>query len=281
MLFASRDRGAAQGFKRLLPSKACWLRVSPQSVRHHVPLASLQSTIDSSFNNGFRPMSIDGYTVGSSQFFNIVFTRSDGLGTYAWIAGKTLGQIQAETTARAAQGMRMIYLDAYAADGTIYHNAVYDNTVGPQWAPYYYQIEANHNAYITTLTSQGYRPVNVSVAVVDGTRYYAALWDKANVGMWSMDTNDTEAQYQTRATSEVAAGRWPATVNAWMDGSTPRIVSIFNQAQIGGFRALHMMTGAAFQTEHDWRLSESQQLRSIAGYQVSGAARFIANWSTH
>ena len=61
----------------------------------------------------------------------------------------------------------------------------------------------------------------------------------------------------------------------------PRIVSIFNQAQIGGFRSLHMMSGSAFQTEHDWRLSESQQLRSIAGYQVSGAARFIANWSTH
>ena len=112
-------------------------------------------------------------------------------------------------------------MDSYLAGGQIRYAAIWEKRADRCGPP----ISAPPGDDVTnfiTFKEQGYRPVNISAVNVNGRRFYAALYDKANVGTYHTLTGMTEAQYQTEFNNQVEAGRRVSYVNAFMEGPSRR-----------------------------------------------------------
>jgi hypothetical protein len=276
MLFALRQI-TTSGFQQWVPSVACWTRVEPQVVRHDILAANYQGVVDGLVAQGYRPVWVDGFEVSGGTRFNAIFTNTD----VAWAARHNMdfNGYQTEFNTFVGQGYRLAHVDSYLVGGQVRYAAIWDQRPTSAWTAYHGATEAQHQANHASLSAQGYRPVVISTIVFNGARQYTALWDKAAVGSWFWSAGMTEAQYQTEFNNQVTAGRRPAHVNAFMEGGVPKIVAIWNQAPAGAWVARHGQTNAGFQTEYDSQMSYGLQARGAAGYETSGASRFVSLWT--
>ncbi len=83
---------------------------------------------------------------------------------------------------------------------------------------------------------------------------------------------------QTQFDANAAAGRRLAYVNAFMEGSTPRISAIWNSVPAGGLVARHGLDSAQYQAGFDQWTGMGYRTRSVTGYDGGGSARSAALW---
>jgi hypothetical protein len=129
-------------------------------------------------------------------------------------------------------------------------------------------------------TAAGYLPAQVSVIAVDGALTYSGLFVKRSLGKsWLLKSALTPSAYQTLFTQQASAGLGLAYVNAYTgtDG-TPRLVALFAASATGKLVAKHGLTATALAKQVTTEEEAGYQTRAVAGYQQSGAARFIAYW---
>ena len=244
--------------------------------RHGIPAASYQTTFDDITAAGYRPVWVDGYEVSGSTYFNAVF----GPATVAWAArhGLTAAQYQAEFDLRTGQGYRLTQVDSYLDGGQIRYACIFDRSAGTAWVAYHGVSQAAHQSQFNTLTAQGYRPVNIAVVNAGGGRSFTALYDKAPVGAFSAESTLAISDYQGRFDANVAAGRRPAYLDAFLDGATRRISAIWDSTP-GAWVARHGLTAAQYQTEFDTWTGQGYRTRCVTGYDGGGSARFAAIWT--
>src|SRR5262249_28717444 len=140
--------------------------------------------------------------------------------------------------------------------------------------------DADHTSTVNTLTAQGYRPVNLALAVVGGVRRYYGFWEQSAAGSWAVQWGLTEAQYTTAFSQQAAAGRHVSYLSAFTESGIPKINAVFDQSDVGATAAGHALTAAQAQTSFDNEISRGKLTRSIAGYENGGALRFAYLWST-
>lgn len=275
MMFALRSIFSS-GFEQWVPSVACWTRVEPQVARHDVPAASYQHVFDSIVSKGYRPLWVDGYEVGSGHRFNTLFTNAN----IQWVARHNMDDAtyQKEFDKWVGQGFRLAQVDSYLVGGQIRYAAIWEMKPGPLWTAYHGVTEATHQANFNQLVSEGDRPVNISAVNVGGTRFFAALYDQANVGKFFTLTG-TEAKYQTEFNNQVASGKVLAYVDAFMESGVPKISAIWNQHDQGAWVARHGIDSDGYKAEFDKAIGQGLQTRAVAGYETGGTSRFIALWS--
>jgi len=254
------------------------ISVTSHIERHGIAHAAFQSTFDDAVAAGYRPVWIDGYEVGSSSFVNALFGTVDS----AWQGrfARTSAQHQSDITTLTGQGYALKQVDSYLVAGQVRYAAVFDKKPVPQWTAYHGATEGDHVATFNSLLGQGFRPVNISAVNVSGSRFFTALYDKANVGSFATLTGMTDAQYQTETTANVAAGRRVAYVNVFTESNAPRFSAIWNQANTGSWSAQHGMTDAAFGASHASNVAAGRKARCLTGYDSSGSARFAALWTS-
>jgi len=250
-----------------------------QVARHGIPVASYQAVFNSITAAGFRPVWVDGYEVAGANFFNAVFAPT----TVSWAARHhmTASEYQTEFNLRVGQGLRLSQVDSYLVAGQVRYAAIFDSSPSTAWTAYHGVNQATHQANFNSLTSQGYRPVNISAVVVGGVRTFTALYDKASVGSFFTLTGLTEAQYQVQFDANVAAGRRLAYVNAFMEGGVPKISAIWNQVNTGSWVARHGQTASQYQAEYDTQNAASRYARCVAGYESGGSARFASLFTSN
>jgi hypothetical protein len=282
MLFVLRDLGSAAGMKRYVPSLGRTIRIDNQVVRRAVSASSIQSVFDSQVALGYRLTQLDGYEVGGSTFFNLVFSRMDGVN---WAArwGMTSAEFQTEANSRIAAGYRITSMDSWWFNGTLHYGAVFDQTAAPggTWTAYWGWAEADHNTQFSTLTSQGFRPVSMTVIRSGSQRLFSVLWDKASVGTSVAFPALTEAQYHTEFANQLALGRRPGSINVFQDTSNvPKYTLIFNQENTGAFACGHPLTTTNLDDSIVNTLSQGLASKDIAGFDNgSGSHRFAACWT--
>jgi murein DD-endopeptidase MepM/ murein hydrolase activator NlpD len=244
-----------------------------QVARHGVSNAQYQSVFTDVTTAGYRPEWVDGYEVSGATFFNALFSPPDT----AWVARHNLtgAQYQTEFNNWVGQGYRLAQVDSYLNGGQVLYAAIFDKRSVPQWTAYHGVSQATHVANFNNLTSQGYRPVNIS-AVNGGTRTFTALYDKKNVGSFFTLTGMTESEYQAQFDANIAAGRRPAYIDAFMESGVPKISAIWNQVNAGSWVARHGLTSAQYQAEFNTWTAQGLLVRAVTGYESGGSARFAA-----
>jgi hypothetical protein len=170
-----------------------------------VPESCYTLVFDEAVANGFRPVFVDGYTVDGARFFNAVFSPADGT---AWAAFHqlTAQQYQEIYDARKALGYRLVQVDSYPVGSGARYAAIFAKDNGPTVKAYHGVSQATHEQLFSALTSQGFRPKNVSVVTVNGQRKYTALYEAGAVDS-RLKSILTKTQFATENSQNATAGR--------------------------------------------------------------------------
>jgi hypothetical protein len=245
--------------------------------RHGIPEASYQAEFDKIASSGYRPVWVNAYDVGGQTFFNVIFHPEDGT---PWVArhGLTGAGYQAEFDKWTKQGYRLALVDSYLSGGGIRYAAIFVKVAGPQWTAYHGLTADQHQQQFDALTKLRYVPVNITAVEVGGVRYYAALYEKRDVGSFVAHDFMTPAEYQTEFDANAKAGRKLVYLNAYTYNGGPRIIAIWEQ-KAPAVVAHHGMTGSQYQAEFDAELANGLLVRAVAGYEENGQARFAAFWT--
>lgn len=245
--------------------------------RHGIPASQYQTEFDRITKSGYRPVWVDGFTVGSQTYYNAIFRPADGVG---WSArhGITGSEYQAEFNARTAQGWRLLHVDSYSTSAGIRYASIFVSSGGPGWVAYHGRSEGDHQQLFNQYTAQGFRPVVLSVASAGGQRWYTGFYEKKNVGSFWAKQALTATEYQTEFNQQAQAGRKLVYLNAYNDGSTVRFTAIW-QSSANWPYARHGLTSSQYQTEFDNQLKQGLLTRAVTGYAWGNQPYYAAFWS--
>lgn len=247
--------------------------------RHGVPAAEYQSMFSEATRHGYRLVWVDGYTVGGKVFFNSVF-RSGGpaIGWAAHVemsAATYAGKLDLYKNA----GYSLAHVDSYAVGTTVRYAAIWTKGASDQ-VNYKEQTPAQHQALYNQLTSQGWTPKVISVAVANGTPYFTALYTKQAAGSIFAKAGMTSAEYQTNYTQQKEAGRKLRYLNAYPENGQIKFSAIWtSEPQVGSLTANHGQSFSGLTETWLKNLSAGYDTGAVTGYEDGGQHEFAAFWT--
>lgn len=252
-------------------------RGAGEAARHGVAAADYQCVFDQAVAAGYMPEWIDGFDVGGKTYYNVVFRPASG----AWTAfhGLTGSQFQQRFDQYKAQGYRPHQVESYAASGGLRYAAIFRKQAGTPYSAYHGLTASQHQQRFNTLTAQGYRPRNVSVASSGGQRYYTALYDKSDLGSWQAKSQLSAAQYQQASDDNWKQKRRLVYLDSYVHGGQPYFSAIWSSKPAGKYKARHGLTSAQYQSEWQSATGSGMRTRGVAGYGVGNSARYAAFWN--
>jgi len=246
--------------------------------KHRVSAPSYQSIFTDITAAGYRPVWVDGYDVNGDVFYNALFRPADGV---RWIArhGLTHADYQAQFD-NLPEGYRPLQVESFLANGSVCYAAIFVKEEGPKWIAYHGKTEAEHVALFRLHTQeQGYRPVNVSVVSVNGTRQVTALYDKVNVGKWVAKHKIPASDYNDEFKANKEAGLFLAYLNGYRHEGAVYFSAIWNSVSYGAYEARHGLSAGQYQNEWEKQTGAGYRTKLITGYESGGSHTFAALWT--
>lgn len=174
--------------------------------RHGMTADQYQQNFNTYVAQGYRPILVDGYTVGGVAYFAAIWDKSPSTG---WVArhGMTSAQYQSAFDTYVAQGYRLKHVSGYAQGNVDYYAAIWEKpTTNAAWVAHHGMTSAQYQTYFNQYTAQGYRPILVGGYVVNNVDYYVAIWENSPSGAWVARHGMTSAGYQSEFNNWVAQG---------------------------------------------------------------------------
>lgn len=245
--------------------------------KHKVSAASYQSVFTDITAAGYRPVWVDGYEVNDEVYYNAVFRPAAEV---SWIArhGLTQTEYQAEFD-NLPDGYRPLQVESYLSNDSIRYAVIFTKEEGPKWIAYHGKSEVEHVALFNTHTQQGYRPVNVSVVSVNGTRRVTALYDKADVGKWIAKHKIPSSEYNNEFKTNKEAGRYLAYLDAYKHDGSVYFSAIWNSVRYGAYEARHGLSSGQYQKEWENWTKSGYRTRLVTVYEADGGHTFAALWT--
>lgn len=206
---------------------ALWASMSGPAwaARHGMTASQYQTEFNTLTSQGYRPVLVDGFTVGGQALFAAVFEKSSGV---AWAArhGLTSAQYQMEFNTYVAQGYRPVSVSGYSVGAQDYYAAIWDKSSGPAWVARHGLTAAQYQSEFDRLAALGYQPVDVSGYAVNGRDRYAAIWNQSNTPFVARH-GLTAAQYQAEFTKYLNQGYRLHTVDGYTVGGQDRYMAVW------------------------------------------------------
>ena len=227
-----------------------------------------------------RPVHIDVHGVGSSSNSTTVWRPNDGT-SWVMMAGLNASGLQTQHDKYVVNlGYRYLQLETYNEAGAVKYAVIF--VKGQPGAVQYAKggmSPASFSSNFSARVSEGYRPVNVSVAVVSGNRYYAVLYEKGNVGSTFVSKPAIPvSSYQSEFDAQFAAGRQVAYLDGYEVNGTPYISAIFQSGLTGSFQASHGQTAAQTLTLESSNQGAGRFARGMTEYTSGGAQLYASIW---
>lgn len=192
--------------------------------------------------------------------------------------GLTSAQYQQEFNKLSAQGYRLVEVSGYGVGGTDYYAAVWEQRPGPAWQARHGLTAARYQEEFDKLTSQGYRPINVSGYTVAGQDRYAAIFEQRQGPAWVARHNLSSAQYQQEFDRLSGQGYRLIDVSGYEVGGNDRYAAIWEHGQGPAWQARHGLTAAQYQAEFNRLSQQGYKLARIRGWTSNGEPHFAAIW---
>ncbi|WP_183099286.1 peptidoglycan DD-metalloendopeptidase family protein [Nocardioides pelophilus] len=273
------SEGALSDWSLIQPNGCGWNRVVPggaEFARHGVKLGCYQEEFDDIALAGYRQVWRQQVDYNSQAYVASVWRPKSGL---AWAARHNLtgSEYQTAFNTFTGAGYRLTHVDSYLQSGAVRYSAVFTNTTGPAWRAYHGVSAATHQSNFNTWTGQGYVPTNVSVVVVNGSRYYTALYERVSVGSFTLSSTVLESNYQTYFNQQTAAGRKLTYVDVYRDGSVNRFSVVFAQSVGSNWSAIHNATSLGYQSAYNTNTAAGRLTRAVSAY-VSNGLKYAGLW---
>ena len=189
--------------------------------RHGLTSAQYQQQFTALVGQGYRPTSVNGYTVGGVDYYAAVFELRSGP---SWVARHrmTNSQYQTEFNQWTSQGYRPISVSGYSINNVDYYTGVWEQSTGPSWGARHGMTSAGYQQQYNNFDAAGFDLVDVSGYDVNGTTRYTALWE-ARPGFETVGRHGmTSAQYQSEFNSLSAQGFQLIDVDGYNVGGSDR-----------------------------------------------------------
>jgi hypothetical protein len=207
-----------------LPSTPAW------AARHGLTAARYQQEFDSLVGQGYRPVLVNGFGIGGTDYYAAIFEKSSAGG--AWVArhGLTAARYQQEFDNLVGQGYRLDHVSGYSVNGQDRYAAIWTHGPGDAFVARHGLTSAQYQEEFDDLTSQGFQLTTVSGYDVGGGARYAAIFERTSPQpAWQARHGLTADQYQWAFDDLRATGYRPMVVDAYDVGGSPQFAGIWVQ----------------------------------------------------
>jgi len=245
--------------------------------RHAISATCFQEVFSDATIKGYRPIFLDAYDVNGASYTNMVFRPTAGVAWKAY-AGMTDAGYQSTFTTVTGLGYRLLQVDSYLSGGTAHYDAIFVKQAGPAYVAYHGVDAAIESFNVTSLTSQGYHPVSMSVISVGGVRQWTALWVQSNVGTVHWSSGIAEANYASYIGTQVSAGLKQVYVNAYLYNGGVYFAAIFVQNVPANWVTEFGISSSQLGTDTATQVAAGRLTVAETGYSKGGVATFAAVW---
>jgi CubicO group peptidase (beta-lactamase class C family) len=223
-------------------------KLGPAWVTHHgMTSAQYQAAFNQYVSQGYRLTLVNGYTVNDQDRYVAIWEKKTGP---AWVAhhGMTSAQYQQAFNNYTSQGYRLSHVSGYAVNDQARYAAFWEKESGPAWVARHGMTSAQYQNEFDNYTGLGYRLTHVSAYDVNGTDYYAAIWEKTTGPAWVARHRLTSGQYQAEFTDRAIQGYRLKEVNGYAIGLSARYAAIW-EAGANALTGTFCQNGQCFDLE--------------------------------
>lgn len=157
--------------------------------------------------------------------------------------------------------------------------AVWEKAGGAAWAARHGLTSQAYQAAFNQMTQQGYRPRLVSGYALNGTDFYAALWDKSPGPAWAARHGLTSQAYQATFDELTRQGFRPVCVSGYELGGRDFYAAIWEKSGGPAWAARHGLSSEGHQALFSQHLGpQGYRPVWIDCYAVGGQDRYASIW---
>ncbi|HEX7844557.1 MAG TPA: peptidoglycan DD-metalloendopeptidase family protein, partial [Chitinophagaceae bacterium] len=264
--------------------KPCWYPYNLKEIaRHGIPESKYQEEFTKIWGCGYYPVWVDAYDVSGKTYFNTIFRYNkdnyDVVVRHDMSAEKYQDEYNNWVKSK---GYRLQQIDNYNDGGKLKIAAIFiKKPGGSQSQPAYHAASPDdHQTMFDKYSKEGYVPVNVSVTSVGGKKYYAAFYEKRNVGAAVLKSSLTQEEYQDMF-DDMKKKKWEQVyINAYHhDGKTRFSVIWYEKSGYDAYGVTRKSSNSDYQEKWSDYLSDGYLTRCVSGYDEGGKHWFAAHWS--
>jgi hypothetical protein len=199
-----------------------------------IPGSQVQQCFDTWTHRARQPVTVVGTNAGGTIYYSGSFQPSTGIGWAQWV-NQNSTQYQNQFNSYASQGWRPDAIELVWGGSDWRFNSIWRPAEGG-FVSYTGMSLATLNAQQSSLSAQGYVPVDLSGNDSGGTPFFNATWVYMASSGQSITTNITGATYSSMFNTMAAAGKRPARVSAYNNGGTTNYAVLWqSSAGLNGF----------------------------------------------
>lgn len=251
--------------------------------KHGVAESIYQEEFNTIWNSGYYPVWVDAYDVAGKTYFNTVFRPNNNNYDVEVRHDMTKEKYQQEYNEWVKRkGYRLQQIDNYTDAGKLKIAAIFIKKPGEAQAqPAYHALSPEeHQTLFEKYTGEGFVPVNVSVTSVGGKRYYAAFYEKKDVGGAVLKSFLTQQEYQDMY-DDMKKKNWEQVyINAYHhDGQTRFSVIWYKNSGFRSSVATRKSSSDDYQQKWATNTGNGLLTRCVTGYEEGGKHWFAAHWA--
>lgn len=229
-------------------------------------------------SKGFRLRCVSGYEENDQARFAAIWEKATGP-TMATFQQMTSDVYQDKYTQYKNQGYKLIYVNAFPVNGTVYYSAIWIDEDGPDVKGFHGMTSAQYQDKYDDMKAQGYRLVHVSGVGVGNTANFAGIWRKETGPDIATHHMMTAADYQSKFTQYKNLGYRLMQVNNYTVGSTVYYAAIWRKTTGPDLLAHHGMNEENYQTTVLNYYYSGYTIESTSACVVNGKTTFSAIWN--
>ena len=244
--------------------------------RHGMSPAAYQQIFDSLSNKGYRLSSISGYSPNGSVRYAAIWKKQGGPALVAR-HGLSSAAYQESFDDLSGKGYKLKTVSGYAGGNHALFAAIWTKNQGTQWAARHNMTGDDYQATFNDMYKKGYNLTQVSGYVVNGSIYFAAIWEKDNRKI-AAHHNMTSSQYQDYFNDYGSKGYQLQNVSGYEKNGQNLYAAVWEKKSAPLTYARHGMSPINYQHNFDNCYYQGYEPVYINGFAADGGSRFNAIW---
>jgi CubicO group peptidase (beta-lactamase class C family) len=245
--------------------------------RHAMTPAQYQTEFNNWLSKGYRVTSLSGYTKAGQELYTAIWEKKAGP---AWAAkhGLSAAAYQTAFTEMSNQGYRLQTISGYAVGGQAKFAAVWDKSSGGAWAAKHNMTAAQYQQAFNENSDKGYRLQYVSGYVINGTEYFAAIWEKKSGPAMAAKHNMTATQYQQAFNENTSKGYTLKLVSGYEKNGTDLFAAIWEKTNSPLWASRHGIPRMNYQHAFDNMYYQGYVPVYVNAYAADGGDKYNVIW---
>jgi Bacterial tandem repeat domain 1 len=189
---------------------------------HGLTESQYQTNFNTNTADGYRPVFVDGFSMGGSPRINVIYHKETEQPTWAARHGQSSANYQAAFDSLVGSGFDLDIVSSYETSGAQRVASLFSRfTNNDAWSARHGMSSAGYQSTFTDLVGQGYTLEYVSAGTVtSGSPLFAALFVKSNGSPGFLAYHDVaDANVQATLDTAINDGYIPKVIDAYRNGS--------------------------------------------------------------